>query len=97
MRTSRPRTRTAIARCASALLKGPEGLTRRPRERPPQLAPGPGHGGHHPVEVAVADSFGAESALGFELNVSASAPREGDSACEEERGRRGDDAEESEE
>jgi len=51
------------------LLKGPEGMTVDPVSGRVSWRPGKDRVGTHPVEVAVADAFGAESALGFELTV----------------------------
>jgi hypothetical protein len=53
------------------LLEGPRGLAVDPVSGRLTWKPEPGTTGTHPVEVAVADSFGAESALRFELEVSA--------------------------
>jgi hypothetical protein len=53
------------------VLEGPRGLAVDPVSGRLTWKPEPGTTGTHPVEVAVADSFGAESALRFELEISA--------------------------
>lgn len=53
------------------LLEGPRGLVVDPISGRISWKPEAGSTGTHPVEVAVADTFGAESALRFELTVSA--------------------------
>jgi hypothetical protein len=53
------------------LLEGPRGLVVDPISGRLSWKPEAGSTGTHPVEVAVADTFGAESALRFELTVSA--------------------------
>jgi hypothetical protein len=53
------------------VLEGPPGLAVDSVSGRLTWKPEPGTTGTHPVEVAVADSFGAESALRFELQVSA--------------------------
>jgi hypothetical protein len=53
------------------LLEGPRGLVVDPISGRLTWKPEAGSTGTHPVEVAVADTFGAESALRFELTVSA--------------------------
>jgi hypothetical protein len=56
------------------LLKGPEGMTVDPVSGRVSWRPRQNSVGTHPVEVAVADAFGAESALGFELTVASEEP-----------------------
>jgi hypothetical protein len=56
------------------VLEGPRGLSVDPVSGRLRWKPEPGTTGTHPVEVAVADSLGAESALRFELTVSAREP-----------------------
>jgi hypothetical protein len=56
------------------LLSGPEGMTVDPVSGRVSWRPGPDAVGSHAVEVAVGDSFGAESAMRFELNVAGGAP-----------------------
>jgi hypothetical protein len=53
------------------VLEGPKGLSVDPVSGRMSWRPAAGTIGTHPVEIAVADSFGAESALRFELTVSA--------------------------
>lgn len=53
------------------LVEGPQGLSIDPVSGRVSWKPASGTTGTHPVEVAVADSFGAESKLRFELSVSA--------------------------
>jgi hypothetical protein len=53
------------------VLEGPKGLSVDPVSGRLSWRPAPGTIGTQPVEIAVADSFGAESALRFELTVSA--------------------------
>ena len=53
------------------LIQGPPGLRVDPVSGRLSWKPEPGTTGAHAVEVAVADSLGAESALRFELNVAA--------------------------
>jgi hypothetical protein len=55
------------------LLEGPEGMTVDPVSGRVSWRPGPDAVGSHTVEVAVGDSFGAESAMRFELNVAGGA------------------------
>jgi hypothetical protein len=59
------------------VLSGPPGLQVDAVSGRLTWKPEPGTTGTHPVEVAVADSLGAESALRFELTVSASDVAEG--------------------
>ncbi len=74
------------------LQKGPDGMTVDPVSGRVSWRPGRDAAGNHAVEVAVADSFGAESALRFELTVSGAGPdpkappakRGGDEAEDEE-------------
>jgi hypothetical protein len=56
------------------LLSGPEGMTVDPVSGRVSWRPGADAVGSHTVEVAVGDSFGAESAMRFELNVAGGAP-----------------------
>ena len=56
------------------LLSGPEGMTVDPVSGRVSWRPRPDAAGNHAVEVAVADSYGAESAMRFELTVSGGAP-----------------------
>jgi hypothetical protein len=51
------------------VLEGPAGLSIDPLSGKLSWRPGPEAAGTHAVELAVADSFGAESALRFELDV----------------------------
>jgi hypothetical protein len=53
------------------VLEGPKGLSVDPVSGRISWRPAPGTIGTQPVEIAVADSLGAESALRFELTVSA--------------------------
>ncbi len=55
------------------LVEGPPGLNVDPVTGRVSWQPEPGTTGTQPVEIAVADSFGAESALRFELTVSPAA------------------------
>jgi hypothetical protein len=56
------------------LLSGPEGMTVDPLSGRVSWRPGADAVGSHAVEVAVGDSFGAESAMRFELNVAGGGP-----------------------
>lgn len=56
------------------LLEGPQGMTVDPVSGRVSWRPGADAVGSHAVEVAVGDSFGAESAMRFELNVAGGAP-----------------------
>jgi hypothetical protein len=51
------------------LSEAPPGMTIDPILGTASWTPGPGHAGVHPVEVIVADAYGAESALRFEVTV----------------------------
>jgi hypothetical protein len=55
------------------LVQGPQGMTVDPVSGRLSWRPGAGAVGTHAVEVAVGDSFGAESAMRFELNVAGGA------------------------
>jgi hypothetical protein len=59
------------------LLEGPQGMTVDPVSGRVSWRPAPDALGTHPVEVAVADAFGAESAMRFELTVAGSAGEAG--------------------
>jgi hypothetical protein len=56
------------------LLAGPQGMTVDPVSGRVSWRPGADAIGSHTVEVAVGDSFGAESAMRFELSVAGGAP-----------------------
>jgi hypothetical protein len=66
------------------LVQGPPGLHVDPVSGRLSWTPEPGTTGTQAVEVAVADSLGAESALRFELNVSSAAEEK---AAEEKAGK----------
>ena len=53
------------------VIEGPKGLTVDPVNGRLAWKPEPGTRGSQPVEIGVADSYGAESALRFELTISA--------------------------
>jgi hypothetical protein len=52
------------------VIEGPKGMTVDAVSGRLSWKPAPGTIGNQPVEIGVADSFGAESALRFELTVS---------------------------
>lgn len=56
------------------VIQGPVGLTVDALSGRLSWRPGQDAAGTHPVEVAVADSFGAESSLRFELTVASNSP-----------------------
>lgn len=62
------------------LIEGPQGLSVDSMSGRVSWKPAAGTTGTHPVEVAVADSFGAESKLRFELTVSAAPTEQADPA-----------------
>jgi len=63
------------------VVEGPPGLSIDPVSGRMSWKPAPGTTGHLPVEVAVADSFGAESSLRFELTVAPETEAKDDTAA----------------
>lgn len=78
------------------LLEGPAGMTVDPLSGRVTWRPGPDAVGSHAVEVAVGDSFGAESAMRFELNVAGGAPDAQASPAKRDEAPAAEDADEDE-